>query len=147
MVARFVAATCAVTVGVALISLATAATTGQQVVLGKKHLTYAGFGWGTAHPRAIFNGGDPSGHAWHLTWRNWGTATAYARGLTILPRPGGNFYPKPARIELRASRISRCTKHGSRAYTRLAERTPAKPGGRLGKWESWSGWNSICNAP
>ena len=64
-----------------------------------------------------------------------------------LPRPGGNFYPKPARIELRASRVSRCTKHGPRAYTRLAARVPARPGGRLGKWFSWGGWKSICTGP
>src|SRR5436305_626198 len=143
MIRRIVAATCAVTVGVALISLGTATATNQQVVLGKKHLVADGFGWGAAHPHAIFNGGDPSGHAWHLTWRSWGTATAYAHGLVTLPRPGGNFYPNPARIELRVSRVSRCTKHGPRSYTRLAARVPARPGGRLGKWFSWGGWKSI----
>ncbi len=147
MFARIVTATCAATVGMTLISPGTAATPSQLIVLGKKHLVTDGFGWGTAHPRAIFNGGDPSGHAWHLTWRNWGTATAYARGLVTLPRPRGNFYPKPARIELRASRVSRCTKHGPRAYTRLSARVPAKPGGRLGKWFSWGGWKSVCTGP
>ena len=146
MIRRPLVLACAVTMSAGLVFLGTAAATTSGVVLGKKHLVRDGLGWGTARPRSIFNGGDPSGHAWHLTWRHWGAATAYARGLVTLPRPTGNFYGKPAVIELRASRISRCAPRGPRAYTRLDARVPARPGGRLGHWFAWGGWKSICTA-
>jgi hypothetical protein len=117
------------------------------VVLGKKHLLSYGIGWGTPHPRLIFNGGDPSGQARHLVWRHWGTVTAYARGVASIPRPGGNYYAKPGVIELRAFRLGRCTPRGPRAYTRLRAREAKRPGGPLSPWFAWGGWKSICKAP
>jgi len=115
----------------------------RDLVLGSKNLVSYGIGWGTAHPRLIFNGGDPSGGARHLEWRDWGAPVAYARGLAVIPRPGGNFYPKLGRIELRAWGLGRCAQRGPRAYTRLLARE-APPGGPLSGWEPWSGWRSIC---
>jgi hypothetical protein len=117
------------------------------VVLGKHHLLRYGFGWGTQHPRSIFNGGDPGGKAWRLTWRNWGAASAYARGRAWIPRPGGNYYGKPGVIELRASHIGRCTRHGPGAYTFLQAREAVRPGGPLSRWFAWGGWASICKGP
>lgn len=117
------------------------------VILGKKNLLRSGVGWGTAHPRLIFNGGDPSGKAWHLTWRDWGAETAYARGLAWIPRPGGNYYRKPGVIELRASRLGRCTRHGPRASTFLQAREAVRPGGPLSHWFVWGGWKSTCKGP
>jgi len=117
------------------------------VVLGKKHVVQYGIGWGTAHPRVIFNGGDPSGGARHLKWRSWGAPIAYARGIATIQHPGGNFYPKPGVIELRASHIGRCTPHGPRAYTHLDAREAVRPGGPLSGWGAWSSWKSICHAP
>jgi hypothetical protein len=119
-----------------------AATT--SVVLGKKHLFPYGIGWGTAHPRLIYNGGDPSGRAWHLTWRKWGAHAAYAHGLNWIFRPNGGYYGKPGAIELRASRISRCTPHGPLAYTFLQARVAVRPGGPLTHWFAWGGWKSTC---
>lgn len=117
------------------------------VVLGKKHVVQYGIGWGTAHPRTIFNGGDPGGRAWRLKWRSWGAPIADARGLASIPHPGGNYYAKPGLIELRASRIGRCTPRGPRAYTRLRVREAVRPGGPLTRWSRWGGWTSICKAP
>jgi hypothetical protein len=117
------------------------------VVLGKKNLLRDGWGWGTTHPHSIFNGGDPGGEACHLTWRNWSGASAYARGLAWIFRPGGNYYGKPGVIELRASRIGRCTRRGPHAYTFLQVREPVRPGGPLGRWFAWGGWKSICKGP
>jgi hypothetical protein len=117
------------------------------VVLGKKHLLTDGIGWGTAHPRVIFNGGDPAGQALQLRWRDWGAATAYARGVAPIPRPAGGYYAKRGVIEFRASRLGRCTPHGPRAYTRLQAREAIRPGGPLSRWFAWGGWKNICTGP
>jgi hypothetical protein len=124
-----------------------AASGGSQVVLGKKNIVPYGVGWGTAHPRLLFNGGDPNGRAFRLHWRDWGKRVARAKGLTWIFTPHGGYYATPGAIELRASRIRHCTKNGPRAYTRLEAREAVKPGGRLGRWFRWGGWKSICTGP
>jgi hypothetical protein len=144
---RLLAGSTGLVVTIALVVLSTAVAAGTSVVLGKRHLLRYGSGWGTAHPRSINNGGDPNGHAWHLTWRNWGTASATARGLTWIFRPNGGNYGKPGAIDLRASRIGRCTRQGPRAYTFLQAREAMRPGGRLSRWFAWGGWKSICKGP
>ena len=136
---------CALVAGVALLVLGTADAASTGVVLGKKHLLRDGIGWGTAHPRLIFNGGDPSGQARRLVWHDWGAPVATARGLTSIYRPKGGYYRKPGAIELRASHLGRCTPHGPRAYTFLQARVAVRPGGRLGHWFAWGGWKSICH--
>lgn len=135
----------ALVAGLALILLGSAGAAGTTVVLGKKHLLRYGIGWGTAHPRLIFNGGDPSGRAWHLVWNDWGTSVAHARGLTWIFRPIGGYYRKPGAIELRASHLGRCTPHGPPAYLFLQARVVKRPGGRLGHWFAWGGSKSICH--
>jgi hypothetical protein len=143
---RFFASCCAVIVGAAAANPGAVAGAEASIVLGKKHLLSYGIGWGTAHPRVIYNGGDPTGKAWHLTWRNWGAAVAYARGLTWIEPHRRGYHGKGA-IELRASRIGRCTPQGPRAYTYLQARVVVRPGGRLSQWFAWSGWKSICKFP
>jgi hypothetical protein len=120
---------------------------GSHVVLGKRHLLPDGVGWGTAHPRLIFNGGDPNGRAFDLRWTGWGSRAAHARGRTWLFRPHGGYYAKPGAIELRAYRIGHCTANGPRAYTRLQAREAVRPGGPLGRWFAWGGWKTICKWP
>jgi hypothetical protein len=122
------------------------ASAGQgEVVLGKKNLTGRyGIGWGTVRPVVIYNGGVPSGKAWNLRWRNWGSASSIAHGLTWLYRPSGGYYGKPGAIEFRAYRIGHCVAGGKRAYTRLAARVALRPGGALGRWFAWGGWRTIC---
>ena len=143
---RFVASCCAVLIGAVLATVSAASAAKPTLVLGKTHLLTYGIGWGTAHPRLIYNGGDPSGKAWHLAWRSWGASSAYARGLTWIEPPGGGYHGKGT-IELRASRIGRCTPHGPRAYTYLQARVAQRPGGRLGRWFVWGGWKSTCKGP
>jgi hypothetical protein len=138
---------CALAAAATLVLLGTAAAANTGVVLGKKHLLRYGIGWGTARPRLIYNGGDPSGKAWHLTWRDWGGATASAHGLTWIFKPTGGYYRQPGAIELRASRIGRCTRHGPRAYTLLQARVAVRPGGRLSRWNAGGGWKSTCKGP
>src|ERR1700759_1082463 len=91
-----------------------------------------GEGWGTAEPSEIFNGGDPSGSVRDIHWRNWGDPTAIGFGRNPIFKPGGGYFRKPARIELRAADIGRCGGH--RAYRTLEVRVPKVPGGKLGGW-------------
>lgn len=101
-------------------------------------------GWGTAHPRYIFNGGDPNGTAWKLRWTGWGTPVARAEGLTWIFKPTGGYFRKPGNIELRASRIGRCTAKGPRSYTRLLARESLRPGGPFSHWFAWNGLATLC---
>jgi hypothetical protein len=106
-------------------------------VLGaKKFAGRYGEGWGHAHPKALFNGGDPSGYISGIVWHRWGKKRAYGWGKNAIFRPRGGYYRHPVRIELRAQNLGKC---GNRpAYTHLWVREPSKPGGKLGKWHSWS---------
>lgn len=124
-----------------------AATAARQVpVLGSKAFEPGNSdrGFGRAHPKRIFNGGDPSGLITHIHWTHWGAATAHGWGKTYIFRPQGGYYPKAVRAELRANRLGHCTPTSRLAYRHLAVREPRKPGGRLGPWFSWSGRSSIC---
>jgi hypothetical protein len=115
-------------------------------VLGSQAFTGKyGEGFGTAEPSTIFNGGDPSGSVTKIHWTGWGNPTAIGTGLNPIFKPGGGYYRKPAMIELRATDLGKC---GARAaYTRLEARLPKHPGGKLGKWFSWSGAKTICKPP
>lgn len=114
-------------------------------VLGSSaYMTPYGEGWGTAHPREVYNGGDPSGSADHLRWKHWGEATTTARGLTPIFRPGGGYYARPGHIKFRAEGLSTCA-DGTYAYTRLEFRVSTTPDGPLGpRWRLWSGSEDIC---
>jgi hypothetical protein len=138
----------AVVLGAAVlfVGVASGALAGREtVLLGVKGLFPHGAGWGTAHPRRIFNGGDPSGTAWKLTWSGWGAHVATAHGLTWIFKPSGGYFAKPGSIELRASRIGRCTSSGGRAYTRLIARTSVRPDGPLGPWFRWNQLTTLCH--
>lgn len=113
-------------------------------VLGsKKFAAPYGSGWGTAHPKEIFNGGDPSGDVFSITWKHWGNQRSYGWGKNPIFKPGGGYYPHAVRIQLRAQNLGHCGTH--RAYTHLFVREPSKPGGPLGKWHPWSYHNrTLC---
>jgi hypothetical protein len=97
-----------------------------------------GEGWGTPHPRWIFNGGDPAGSVSRLHWKDWGDPAATGRGKTPLLRPGGGYYRRPGKIELRADHLGSCP-DGTYAYTRLHFRIAHRPGGPLGhRWHGWT---------
>jgi hypothetical protein len=115
-------------------------------VLGAKAFAAPyGEGFGTAEPRSIFNGGDPSGSVTRIHWSGWGNPTAIGYGRNPIFKPGGGYYRKPARIELRATALGKCGKR--RAYRRLEARVPQHPGGKLGPWFSWAGAKTICKPP
>ncbi len=138
----------------ALTRAATAAsaarTSPSAILLGSKH-AYGGpgyggnigRGWGTAHPRLIFNGGDPSGKVWNIRWRHWGAPVATGQGLTWVARPEGSYYAKPGAIEMRGFLIKKCGPPGSRAYTRLRVRV-ASTGGQFSRWYLWGGRHNLC---
>jgi len=119
----------------------------QVPVLGAKGFSAGqGWGWGTAHPRSISNGGDPGGVVYRIAWRNWGAKRALGYGKIPIFKPTGGYYSRLGRIVLRAQRLGRCGGH--RAYTRMYVRSVRKPGGPLGTWHAWT-WRSanICRSP
>lgn len=123
----------------------TAAAAANPVLGAKSFAAPYGKGFGTAEPTEIFNGGDPSGSVTHIKWSGWGNPTAIGHGLNPIFKPHGGYYRKPARIELRATELATCGKQA--AYTKLEARVPKHPGGKLGKWFSWSGAKTICKPP
>jgi hypothetical protein len=124
---------------------ATTASSQKVPVLGSEKFAGSnGAGWGHAHPKRIFNGGDPSGLVKDITWKHWGAKHSYGLGKTFAFKPNGGYYAKPVKIELRAENLGTCSA-GKPAYTRLAFREAKKPGAALGKhWHLWSGRKTIC---
>lgn len=129
---------------VLVLAVAGWAASDSEVVLGSKTFVPFGKGWGTAQPRFISNGGVPSGVVLRIHWESWGSREAVGRGLTWIYRPHGGYYPRPGAIELRASRIGRCSPSGPRAYRRLRARVPSRPGRPLGRWFTWGGQRNLC---
>jgi hypothetical protein len=134
----------ALTAVLVLLPSAIASATPEPVLGSPGHLAPAAKGYGKAHPRHIFNGGDPSGEVAKLEWRHWGAATAKGRGVTWLLRPEGGYYARPGRIVLRAEGLGTCP-DGTTAYTRMEYRVAHHPGGPVGRhWHPWSGDGDIC---
>jgi Tol biopolymer transport system component len=98
----------------------------------------SGKGWGRAHPSTIVNGKEPTGRVSQIRWQHWGAQTSRGSGSTSLARPGGGYYAKHVRIELKAVSLGSCRQDGLPAYTRLYVREPSKPGGKLSRWHPWS---------
>jgi hypothetical protein len=134
-----------VTIVMAAVAAASAGAAANPVLGSKAFTGSIGKGFGTAEPSEIFNGGDPSGLVTKIHWTGWGNPTAIGSGLNPIFKPGGGYYAKPAKIELRATDLGKC---GSRsAYTKLEGRVPKHPGGKPGKWFLWSEAKTICKPP
>ena len=130
---------------ICLVAAAGAAAAQRRVVLGSASFAApSGSGWGTARPRTISNGGDPSGVVQDIRWSGWGGRTAFATGESSIFKPNGGYYPRLVTIELHAVALGRCRPDGPLAYRRLYVREPSHPGGPLGRWLSWSGAKSLC---
>lgn len=126
--------------------LAASAGAASSPVLGSKAFAASdGKGFGTAEPSEIFNGGDPSGSVTKIHWTGWGNPSSIGYGLNPIFKPGGGYYGKLARVDLRATELGKCG--AKAAYTLLEIRAPKHPGGKLGKWQLWSGAKTICEAP
>lgn len=104
-------------------------------------------GFGSAHPREIYNGGDASGSVFDIRWSSWGGRTAFGVGKNPIFKPNGGYYARPVTIDLHAVDLGRCRPGGPLAYRRMYVREPRRPGGSLGKWFSWSGSSSLCHPP
>lgn len=117
------------------------------VVLGSRNsFGPHGRGWGAAHPTLLDNDGDPSGHAWSIHWSSWGATVARGSGLTYVlgPRRGTGY--RVGRLQLRATRIGRCSATGPPAYTRLEARVAELKHGSFGAWQLWNGRPNLCHA-
>lgn len=112
------------------------------VLGGEVYGAPTGQGWGTAHPRFIYNGGDASGSISNVHWSSWGRDVAHGRGRHPIFKPHGGYYRRPVVALLKAIDIGTC--EGRDAYLRLLIREPRRPGGPLGPWRSWSGPQTIC---
>ena len=121
------------------------ATGADEPALGSPaHLAPHGRGWGKAHPRHVFNGGDPSGEVAKLEWKHWGAATATGRGVTWLLRPEGGYYARPGRIVLRAERARHLRRrHRGLHPAGVPHRPPPRRPGRQAL-APWAGDGDIC---
>jgi hypothetical protein len=150
-VRRVSVARCAVVLAVAGLLVGAAAGSASarpRVVLGSPSYYAPGStGFGIAHPRAIFNGGDPSGSVFDIHWSSWGGETAFGVGKHPIFKPGGGYYKRPVRARLHAVALGRCYPGGPLTYRRLYVRDPVRPGGPLGKWYPWSGSSTLCHSP
>jgi hypothetical protein len=140
-----IAALTLVAVALFAVAVAPASTATRHVVLGNKKFAIHGNGFGSYRPRDIFNGGDPSGHAFDISWRRWGSAVATGFGKNPIFKPGGGYFTRPARIELRAYDVGHCPGSSQLAYRQLKARVPLRPGGKLGPWFRWAGAKTICD--
>jgi hypothetical protein len=135
------------TAALALTGAPAASAKARQPVLGSHAFAGKyGTGWGKYRPSTIFNGGDPSGLITKIHWKHWGRKKASGFGLNAIFRPEGGYYRKLARIQLSASNLGHCAAGRPLAYRHLSFRVPAKPGGKLGRWHSWSGAHTLCES-
>ena len=119
----------------------------QKVVLGSAdHLAPYARGYGRVRPKRVDNGGSPSGVAQHLTWHTWGAKRSKADGRTFLYKPGGGYYQRRGRIQLRAQGLRTCD-DGTHGYTTLYFRLAKRPGEPVrGAWRPWaSDDGDICD--
>ena len=107
-------------------------------ILGWKHAFQSGTGFGTAKPRTVYLGGDPTGEVKSITWQHWGAAHAVGFGQGRCP--GQSVAAgHPCAAALHVSQLGSC--HGRRAYLKLA--FYFKTGQ---SWTAGSKWNA-CTGP
>lgn len=104
------------------------------VVLGSKSAFPNGKGFGTAKPRVVFLGGDPTGYVSKLTWQRWGEshAVGFGQGWCAGQSVAAGHYCLTA---LHVSSLGTC--HGRRAYKTLVFDFKDH-----GKWMFGSRWNA-----
>jgi hypothetical protein len=132
---------------VALLVPAIALSASQPVLGSRAFPGPYGKGFGTPHPKTIFNGGVPSGLVEDISWKQWGDAVAFGRGLGHQYKPRGGYYKRPVKVRLRAEKLGTCPGHKAPAYTRLKAKFQKRPGGAYGPWFLWSGADTICEPP
>lgn len=107
-------------------------------VLGSKNAFPNGKGFGTAKPRVVYLGGDPTGYVSRISWQHWGSSRAvgFGRGWCPGQSVAAGHYCLAA---LHVSRLGTC--HGQRAYRSLVFDFKDR-----GKWMLGSKWNA-CSGP
>jgi hypothetical protein len=80
------ASTAAVLVGLAIAG-APSASADPQPTLGRAWAPSVR-GYGTSRPARVFNGGDPTGDIWDITWSTWGGEQATGAGTSYWEPPG-----------------------------------------------------------
>jgi hypothetical protein len=119
------------------------------VVLGSKNfIVWGGKGFGTAHPRELVVGGDPSVLISRIRWRGWGHERAPGVGFYAAPQigRGGGYYRKHFRADLRVSGIGTCGPNGPRTYMALKVKVALQPGQRPA-WYQAAGSHGLCSYP
>lgn len=115
-------------------------------VLGWRHILRQPATWGTVRPKYVSWEGSPGLSVLRIHWHHWGSRVAVgAPGSIPVHRPGGGYFRRPARAELRAVDLGMC--HGKPAYRRLYLRHARRPGSKkLGPWRPWGtgGTSDIC---
>ena len=106
-------------------------------VLGSKSAFPSGKGFGTAKPRTVYLGGDPTGLVKSITWQRWGSARAVGYGTGWCP--GQSVAAgHPCSVALHVSKLGTC--HGARAYNALAFYFKAGSSYTLGsRWNACKG--------
>lgn len=119
------------------------------VLLGSKSfIVWGGIGFGVAHPSKLVVGGDPAVIITRIRWHGWGRLEASGVGDYAAPHfgHGGDYYRKPLRAVLHASRIGSCHPNGPRAYMALEIRVALEPGQRP-SWYQANGSHGLCRYP
>lgn len=83
------------------------------------HRHHRSEGFGSAKPSRVFNGGDPTGLFWDITWDSWGAPIAYGHGTANYEPPSASVadsYAQPA--DLAAYDLTTCG--GKPTYRDLA---------------------------
>jgi hypothetical protein len=106
-------------------------------VLGWAHAFQHGAGFGTATPRTVDLGGDPTGKVTSITWHDWGAARAVGFGQGWCP--GQSVAAgHPCSAALHVSKLGTC--HRRRAYLEIAFYFKNGPTWILGsKWNACTG--------
>jgi hypothetical protein len=126
-----------------------ASAANRPVVLGSKHfIVWGGKGFGTAHPRTLVVGGDPSVWITRIRWHGWGRQRASGVGFYAAPQigRGGGYYRKHFRADLRVSGIGMCDPNGPRTYMSLKVRVALQPDQRP-SWYEAAGAHGLCSYP
>ena len=75
-----------------LVAVSTSPAAAQEApVLGSPDYVTNGEGFGSVAPKAVYNGGVPSGLVSGIRWTGWGEPTARGEGKGSIYRPQGGY--------------------------------------------------------
>lgn len=87
-------------------------------VLGSAHSYTRGLG--TARPKTVDFGGDPTSYIRNVHWKSWGGKVAVGTGTACRPPANGPIAAcRSTTATIKAFRPGNCAAHGRSAYTRV----------------------------